>query len=67
MLPVAQLASCLGVYGVSALVASVSAAAALSVGDPVAAGSRCGRSDRVAVVLLIVTVWGSVRVVATPS
>ena len=60
-LPVAQLASIFGVYGVSALVASVSAAAAI----PVATRSRRDRVaaiGSVAVCLLAVTAWGSVRV-----
>lgn len=60
-LPVAQLASLVGVYGVSALAASVSAAAAITV----ATRSRRDRSvaiGLVALFLLAITVWGSVRV-----
>ena len=60
-LPVAQLASVFGVYGVSALVASVGAAAVV----PVATRSlrvRGAAIGSVAVLLLAVTAWGSVRV-----
>jgi apolipoprotein N-acyltransferase len=60
-LPVAQFASIFGVYGVSALVASVSAAAAISVATR-SARDRVAAIGSVAVVLLVVTVWGSVRV-----
>jgi apolipoprotein N-acyltransferase len=60
-LPVAQLASILGVYGVSALVASVSAAAAMSVATR-SIRDRGAAIGSVAVVLLAATAWGSVRV-----
>src|SRR6185436_14276623 len=60
-LPVAQLASVLGVYGVSALVASVSAAAAISVATR-SIGDRAAAIGSVAVVLLALTAWGSWRV-----
>ena len=59
-LPVAQLASILGVYGVSALVASVSAAVAVSVATR-SIGDRGAAMGSVAVVLLAVTAWGSSR------
>jgi apolipoprotein N-acyltransferase len=59
VLPIAQLASLFGVYGVSALVAAVSAAAANIV---VAKGSERFRpAVVVAVLLVIVGVWGSRR------
>ena len=60
-LPIAQLASLFGVYGVSALVASVSAVAAFCVATP----SRRERAVAVGCVagtILLLTVWGSVRV-----
>ena len=60
-LPIAQLASLFGVYGVSALVASVSAAAVFCVATP----SRRERGFAVACVagtILLVTIWGSMRV-----
>ena len=57
MLPIAQLASVVGVYGVSALVASVSAAAAM-----VATNAGWRAAGVVGSLLLAVTVWGSVRV-----
>ena len=60
-LPVAQLASLLGVYGVSALVASVSAAAAMSVATR-SLRDRGTAMGSVAVLLLAVTAWGSSRV-----
>lgn len=71
VLPVAQLASVFGVYGVSALVAALSASLALAAVVP---GSATGNRDRgtlrrrwgpaVAVVVLVsgVAVWGSLRV-----
>jgi apolipoprotein N-acyltransferase len=54
VLPIAQLASLFGVYGVSALVASVSAAAVV--------GRTMKRVAVVAVLFLLVAVWGSLRV-----
>jgi apolipoprotein N-acyltransferase len=64
VLPIAQLASLVGVYGVSLLVASVSAAL-------VAAFDRRFRTvvplAGVIVVLLVAAVWGSRRVAARPS
>ncbi|PYQ85784.1 MAG: apolipoprotein N-acyltransferase, partial [Acidobacteria bacterium] len=60
VIPVAQFASLLGVYGVSALVAGVSAAASVWV-----VADRMGDRRRALVVgmlpLLLVAVWGSVR------
>jgi apolipoprotein N-acyltransferase len=77
VLPVAQLASVLGVFGVSALVASVSSAMAYAavVRRPAAAGPRAGagqaapavrRFAPLAVVLLLVlsvVLWGTRRIV----
>jgi apolipoprotein N-acyltransferase len=60
-LPVAQLASVLGVYGVSALVASVSAAAAFSVATT-STRQRVASLGAVALVILLVAVWGSQRI-----
>ena len=60
VLPVAQLASLFGVYGVSALVAAASAAAAnLVVAKP---RDRFRPAVVVAAMLLVVVVWGSRRV-----
>ena len=69
MLPIAQLASVFGVYGVSALVASVSAAAALVVAGrvgPAEAGHYVREAyvravASVATAVLLVAVWGSLR------
>jgi apolipoprotein N-acyltransferase len=67
VLPIAQVASLFGVYGVSALVAAVSAAAAFAfgVGPANAARPATGRYLPLAAVLLLVAAvaaWGSVRV-----
>src|SRR5206468_3353352 len=73
MLPIAQLASVFGVYGVSALVASVSAAAALVVAGRVGPAGQVGPAEAghyvreayvrevasVATAVLLVAVWGS--------
>ena len=59
VLPIAQLASVVGVYGVSALVAAVSAAAANLVVAP--AGHRLRPAVVVASLVLIVGVWGTRR------
>lgn len=56
VLPIAQVASLVGVFGVSALVASVSAAL---VG--VAAGRRYGPAALVLAVVVAIALWGSVR------
>ena len=60
LLPVAQLASVFGVYGVSALVASVSAAAALLVATP-SRRDRLTAAGLVTLVVLCAVVWGSQR------
>ena len=69
MLPIAQLASVFGVYGVSALVASVSAAAALIVVDGAAGPAEAGRHVPAGRHVLItatavglVAAWGSWRI-----
>ncbi len=62
VLPVAQLASLLGVYGVSALVAFVNAAIAFAL--LTAGPARVKALATAAVVLLGVGVWGSVRIAA---
>ena len=59
-LPVAQLASLFGVYGVSALVASVSAAAAFCAATS-SARDRGRAAGAVALLLVAVAVWGSRR------
>jgi len=61
VLPIAQLASLFGVYGVSALVAATSAAAAHWVVAP-PGGDRLRLAATVAFLVLIVGVWGSLRV-----
>jgi apolipoprotein N-acyltransferase len=62
VLPVAQFASLVGVYGVSALVAAVSAAAAnVVVGEP---GQRLRPVLAVAALLIVVTTWGARRAAA---
>jgi apolipoprotein N-acyltransferase len=64
VLPIAQLASLFGVYGVSMLVASVSAACATYVSAPAQAG-RYRRARPLVLVLAVViavAVWGSRRV-----
>jgi apolipoprotein N-acyltransferase len=61
VLPIAQLASVLGVYGVSALAASVSAAAAFSVATA-SMRERATALGSVAVGILLIAVWGSTRV-----
>ncbi len=70
VLPIAQLASLFGVYGVSMLVASVSAGLALSWPPPAVGGSRAAEGDRyqrwapltaALVVVFAVAVWGSHR------
>ena len=70
VLPIAQLASLFGVYGVSMLVASVSAGLALSWRPPASTQSRAPETERfrrwaplaVALVLVVaVAVWGSHR------
>ena len=61
MLPVAQLASLFGVYGVSALVASVSAAAATLVATT-SVRERVRAVGPVAAAVVLVAVWGSLRV-----
>jgi len=67
MLPIAQLACIFGVYGVSALVASVSAAASLIVSSrvgqvgPTEAGHYVREVAAVATAVLLVAVWGSLR------
>jgi apolipoprotein N-acyltransferase len=60
-LPVAQLASVVGVYGLSALVASVSAAAAFTVATT-STRQRVAALGAVALVILMVAVWGSQRI-----
>ena len=59
VIPIAQLASVFGVYGVSLLVAAVSAALAT-----IAADAKAGRTflPLAVTVVVAVTVWGSVRV-----
>ena len=59
-LPIAQLASVFGVYGVSALVASVSAAAVFCVAAP-SRRERVIAAATVAAAILVVTVWGGLR------
>jgi apolipoprotein N-acyltransferase len=61
MLPVAQLGSVFGVYGVSALAASASAAAATCVVTRCAT-TRWRAGVSVAALIVGVTVWGSIRV-----
>jgi apolipoprotein N-acyltransferase len=70
VLPIAQLASLVGVFGVSALVAATSAALAFAA-TSVASGIRQTSADRsrpylpfatVAAVIVVVATWGSVRV-----
>ncbi len=74
VLPVAQLASVFGVYGVSALVVTMSAALAVSgvsIGNPAETQSR-GRAARTGPVaiaaglVLSVAAWGSLRVAGSP-
>jgi apolipoprotein N-acyltransferase len=60
LLPVAQLASIVGVFGVSALVASVSAAASVCVATP-SLRDRGRAVGTVALVLVVVAAWGSWR------
>ena len=69
LLPVAQIASIVGVYGLSALVASVSAAAAMfAAAGPAQAGphrvpvAAWRAAGGVGAILLAVAVWGSLRV-----
>jgi apolipoprotein N-acyltransferase len=74
VLPVAQLASVVGVYGVSLLVASVTAAVALAFGPAVQGGDRFPQRHimiryvplgvMIGILLLIAT-WGSRRVAAS--
>jgi apolipoprotein N-acyltransferase len=59
-LPIAQLASVTGVYGVSALVASVSAAAAMWA-LPASSRQRLTGLATAAILVGLTTVWGSVR------
>ncbi len=61
LLPVAQVASVIGVYGLSALVASVSAAAAFSMATA-STRQRVAALGSVALVILLVAVWGSYRI-----
>ena len=62
VLPVAQFASLVGVYGLSALIAAVSAAAAnVVVGEP---GQRLRPVLAVAALLIVVTTWGARRAAA---
>ena len=75
VLPVAQLASITGVYGVSLIVAAVSAAAVLAFAprtqEGEASAERLGWRyvplGAIAVILLIIAVWGSRRVAASAS
>jgi len=60
VVPIAQLASIFGVYGVSALVAGVSAAAAVSAVSR-STGERVKAIAGVAIPLVAVAVWGSLR------
>ena len=60
VLPIAQLASLFGVFGVSALVATTSAVAAYSVVAP-PGENRVRPAAIVAILILIVGVWGSRR------
>ena len=59
-LPIAQLASLFGVYGVSALVATVSAAAATWVAAS-SARPRVAATSTAAILVAVTAVWGSVR------
>ena len=59
-LPIAQLASVFGVYGVSALVASVSAAAACCIASR-SVRFRVQTVGAVAILLIVTAVWGSRR------
>jgi apolipoprotein N-acyltransferase len=61
VLPIAQVASLFGVYGVSALVATSSAVAAYWVVAP-AGENRLRATAFVATLILVVSVWGSRRV-----
>jgi apolipoprotein N-acyltransferase len=65
VVPIVQLASIFGVYGVSALVAGVSAAAAVSAVSR-RAGERARAIAVVAVPLVAVAVWGSLRAADAP-
>jgi apolipoprotein N-acyltransferase len=67
VLPIAQLASVFGVYGVSMLVASMSAAMALAAMSPPKAGPyrRYAPAAIVLLVVLTVAVWGSRRAAAS--
>jgi apolipoprotein N-acyltransferase len=58
VLPVAQLASVVGVYGVSALVAAVSAAIVYTARNR----PRVVPAASVAIILVAVAIWGSIRV-----
>ena len=65
VLPIAQLGSVSGVYGVSALVVAVSAALATTVTMPWGPGRRFGRYVPATLVLaglVAIAVWGSLRV-----
>jgi len=65
VLPIAQLGSVFGVYGVSALVVAVNAGLAVFALEPRAAGARRWVPAAVAVALVVVVaVWGSRRVAA---
>jgi apolipoprotein N-acyltransferase len=64
VLPIAQLASLVGVYGLSALVASVSAAAAFALLD--ASARRWRVCAVVALLVLGTAIWGTLRMRAHP-
>jgi apolipoprotein N-acyltransferase len=60
VLPIAQLASLIGVFGVSALVAAVSASAVVALDERI--GVRWATMGVVVALVIAVAVWGSLRV-----
>jgi apolipoprotein N-acyltransferase len=65
VLPVAQLASLFGVYGLSMLVAAVSAALAFAAAGPPQGPVRYMPAAGVVMIVLAIAVWGSRRVAAS--